>query len=205
MGGYLVYRPSTDDKNKLPYDINGVFVNGASGAAALEAAETLLARVTSPAEAMNVRLWTTQALKGVNQVSSILTNWDGVAVETFTITIDGNVTSALRPEATQAQVQAAVSAAVAGVEGAQVLVTFVDDEAPNQVIWNLEMAGSYENTAVTVTIDTSGLTLTSATLTSPAVEAHATVDHDPAMLNMVIQGQIVPAGYRLRGAGPLVV
>lgn len=58
MAGYLVHRPSTDDKLKVSNDINGVFVNGSSGSDAIANAIAQVTRWCGPNHAAYVNNWT---------------------------------------------------------------------------------------------------------------------------------------------------
>lgn len=58
MAGYLVYRSVATDRNKLPYEIGGILVNGASEAAAKAAAVAQLSKIVGPLNAAYVNSWT---------------------------------------------------------------------------------------------------------------------------------------------------
>lgn len=62
MAGFLVYRDTSNDRNRLPFDIGAMLVNGASGPAALDAAEGLAARLCGAKHAASVQEWTATEL-----------------------------------------------------------------------------------------------------------------------------------------------
>ena len=58
MAGYLVFRPSTSDNFSIPYDLNGILVNGADGPGAIAAAKAALEKIVGTTISNEINSWT---------------------------------------------------------------------------------------------------------------------------------------------------
>jgi hypothetical protein len=92
MAGYLVYRSVLTDRNKLPYEIGGVLVNGASEAAAKAAAVAQLSEIVGPLNAAYVNNWTALQLDATDFTgASLNTVIQGAVIRPGTMLIGGGI------------------------------------------------------------------------------------------------------------------